>query len=194
MIGYIRAILIPMMAVMVLTLVLTGCSAGETAKTPALIDGKTDKTTDPRKLESVFSKATGVTSNTPAPIPVPTATALPTPTPTLMIPGADPTPVPTPFPDRNLVGMPLHMNGKPLEMYQYAFAIPCGFVTLHPPANKRGRYYQGTKITVAVHSLYSGTTVILGGASSSGGATPMGTILDNGRSDTMFVAGHYNQL
>ena len=72
--------------------------------------------------------------------------------------------------------MPLHVNGKPLETYQDAFAIPCGFVTLHPPANKRGVYYQGTKITVTVHSLYSGTTVILGVANSSGGNTPTGTI------------------
>ena len=72
--------------------------------------------------------------------------------------------------------MPLHVNGKPLETYQDAFAIPCGFVTLHPPANKRGVYYNGTKITVKVHSLYSGTTVILGGANSSGGNMPTGTI------------------
>ena len=84
--------------------------------------------------------------------------------------------MPTPFPNRDLVGMPLHVNGKPLETYQDAFAIPCGFVTLHPPANKRGVYYQGTKITVKVHSLYSGTTVILGVANSSGGNTPTGTI------------------
>jgi hypothetical protein len=178
MIGYIRAIFIPMMAVMVLALVLTGCSAGETAKTPALIDGKTDKTTDPRKLESVFSKATGVTSNTPTPILVPTATALPTPTPmpAVIAPGAVPTSVPTPFPNRDLVGMPLLVNGKPLEAYQDAFAFPCGFMTLHPPANKNGMYYQGTKITVAVHSLNLGTTVILGVANSSGGNTPTGTI------------------
>jgi hypothetical protein len=178
MIGYIREIFIPMMAVMVLALVLTGCSAGETAKTPALIDGKTDKTTDPRKLESVFSKATGVTSNTPTPILVPTATALPTPTPmpVVIAPGAVPTSVPTPFPNRDLVGMPLLVNGKPLEAYQDAFAFPCGFMTLHPPANKNGMYYQGTKITVSVHSLNLGTTVILGVANSSGGNTPTGTI------------------
>ena len=37
-------------------------------------------------------------------------------------------------------------------------------------------YYQGTKITVKVHSLYSGTTVILGGANSTGGNMPTGTI------------------
>ena len=72
--------------------------------------------------------------------------------------------------------MPLHVNGKPLETYQDAFAIPCGFVTLHPPANKNGRHYRNTKITVTVHSLYSGTTVILGVANSSGGNTPTGTI------------------
>jgi hypothetical protein len=169
MIGYIRAILIPMTAVMVLALVSTGCSAGEAAKTPALVDVKTDKTTDPGKPESVFSKATGVTSNTPTPIHVPTATVLPTPMPAVIAPGAVPTPVPTPFPDRSLFGMPLHVNGTPLEPYQDAFAIPCGFITFDPPANKRGVYYQGTKITVTVHPLDSGTTVVLGVASSSGG-------------------------
>ncbi|SVD78039.1 uncharacterized protein METZ01_LOCUS430893, partial [marine metagenome] len=101
---------------------------------------------------------------------------MPTPMPTIMIPWVGPTPVPTPFPDRNLVGMPLLVNGKPLETYQDSFAIPCGFVTLSPPANKTGVYYQGTKITVTLHSLYWGTTVILGGADSSGGNTPTGTV------------------
>ena len=72
--------------------------------------------------------------------------------------------------------MPLHVNGTPLEPYQDAFAIPCGFITFDPPANKRGVYYQGTKITVTVHPLNSGTTVVLGVASSSGGNTPTGTI------------------
>ena len=65
MIGYIRTILISMTAVMVLALVLTGCSAGEPTNTPASVDVKTVETTDAenrRSPASVFSKATGVTS------------------------------------------------------------------------------------------------------------------------------------
>ena len=65
MIGYIRTILISMTAVLVLALVLTGCSAGEPTNTPASVDVKTVETTDAenrRSPASVFSKATGVTS------------------------------------------------------------------------------------------------------------------------------------
>jgi len=72
--------------------------------------------------------------------------------------------------------MPLLVNGTPLEPYQNTFAIRCGFITFDPPANEQGRYYRGTKITVTVHSLYWGTLVNLGLASSSGGNTPTGTI------------------
>lgn len=95
--------------------------------------------------------------------------------PTLIPAGTAATPVPTPFPDRRLVGMPLLINGEAPTAYQKAFAIPCGVVTLHPPLNKDGRYYQGTEIDVVVNSLYYGTRVILGGANSSGGSTPTGT-------------------
>ena len=85
MIGYVRGILIPMMAVMVLALVLTGCSSGETVKTPALVDVKTDGTTDSEnsgKPESVFSGSVGnipSTTSTPIPTPILTPTATPVP-------------------------------------------------------------------------------------------------------------------
>ena len=100
----------------------------------------------------------------------------PTPMPTLNVPGAVLSSVPTPFPDRDLFGMPLHVNGTPLEPHQDAFAIPCGFITFDPPANEKGRYYRGTKIAVTVHRLNSGTKAILGVANSSEGNAPTGTI------------------
>ena len=64
MISLIRALIIPLTAVMVLALVLTGCSAGEPANTPALADVKTEEKTDAESRgnpASVFSKATGGT-------------------------------------------------------------------------------------------------------------------------------------
>jgi hypothetical protein len=65
MIGYIRAILIPMMAVMVLTLVSTGAALAKRLIPLLSLMGKQTKPLILKKPESVFSKATGVTSNTP---------------------------------------------------------------------------------------------------------------------------------
>ena len=123
-------------------------------------------------LVSIIGCGGGITGQVTGVEPKVVLTPTPTAMPTLNVPGAVPASVPTPFPDRSLFGMPLHVNGTPLEPYQDAFAIPCGFITFDPPANKRGVYYQGTKITVTVHPLNSGTTVVLGVASSSGGNTP----------------------
>ena len=144
-----------------------------------LVDIKTKEDTDSKnrgKRASVFSKITGVTSKTPTPTPVPAVAGFPTPMPALIIPGVDPTPLPTPLPNRDLVGMPLLVNGEPLEAYQETVAIPCGFIHLYPPANEKGRYYMGTKIIMTVYPFEFGTKVILGVANSSGGNTPTGTI------------------